>query len=181
MTLGRQAERRQAARDRAEVVTPSRGEVERVARDDRHDDRDQRARDRLVDAAEADDQAEDGERDDEGRRRSSPSGSTGPSRRTSRSSRRAWLGTPNIPPTWPIATWMPTPVRNPMSTLRDRKLAMNPSLRSRARIRSTAHISAASDAIATYVADRRRRPDAHEPGRHDRRRRRVGADHEVAG
>ena len=36
--------------------------------------------------------------------------------------------TPNMPATWPIATWMPTPVRKPMRTLRDRKLAMKPSL-----------------------------------------------------
>ena len=38
--------------------------------------------------------------------------------------------TPSTPCSWPIATWMPTPVRKPISTLRDRKLAMNPSLRS---------------------------------------------------
>ena len=36
--------------------------------------------------------------------------------------------TPSIPATCPIATWMPTPVRKPISTLRDRKSARNPSL-----------------------------------------------------
>ena len=56
----------------------------------------------------------------------------------------------SMPPTWPIATWRPTPVRNPTSTLRDRKLAMKPSLRSRAAISRTAHMSAASEASATY-------------------------------
>ena len=45
------------------------------------------------------------------------------------------LGMPNMSPTCPIATWMPTPVRKPTSTLRERKLAMKPSLSSRARIR----------------------------------------------
>ena len=58
--------------------------------------------------------------------------------------------TPSTPCSWPIATWMPTPVRNPMSTLRDRKLAMNPSLRIRAASSATATISAARPANATY-------------------------------
>ena len=34
-------------------------------------------------------------------------------------------GSPSMPPTWPQATWMPTPVRNPMRTVRDRKSARN--------------------------------------------------------
>ena len=37
-----------------------------------------------------------------------------------------------MPATWPIATWMPTPVRNPISTLRERKSARNPSRMMRA-------------------------------------------------
>ena len=57
---------------------------------------------------------------------------------------------PNIPPTWPMATWMPTPVRKPMSTLRDRKFAMKPSLSRRAATSRTAHMRAASDVIWTY-------------------------------
>ena len=64
-----------------------------------------------------------------------------------------WLGIPNIPPTWPMATWIPTPVRKPIRTLRDRKFAMKPSLSSRAAIRRTAHMRAASDVISTYSAD----------------------------
>ncbi len=61
--------------------------------------------------------------------------------------------TPSTPCSWPIATWMPTPVRNPMSTLRDRKLAMNPSLRIRAARSTTATISAARPASATYSGE----------------------------
>ena len=71
--------------------------------------------------------------------------------------------TPNIPATWPIATWMPTPVRKPMRTLRDRKLAMNPSLSSRAAMSATPHISAASDAISTYWGDPAATPVATRP------------------
>ncbi len=56
---------------------------------------------------------------------------------------------PNMPPTWPMATWMPTPVRKPMSTLLDRKLAMNPRRRMRAVMSSRAAIRAAKDAIST--------------------------------
>ena len=40
--------------------------------------------------------------------------------------------TPSMSGSWPAATWMPTPVRNPTSTVRDRKFARNPSLASRA-------------------------------------------------
>ena len=47
-------------------------------------------------------------------------------------------GTPSIPASWPIATWMPTPVRNPINTLRDRKSARNPSRISLARSNSPA-------------------------------------------
>ena len=71
--------------------------------------------------------------------------------------------TPNSPPNWPIATWIPTPVRNPMSTLRDRKLAMNPSLRIRAPTRRTAHIRAHSEASSTYWVDSAVAPIATRP------------------
>ncbi len=90
--------------------------------------------------------------------------------------------TPNSPPNWPSATWMPTPVRKPMRTLCDRKLAMNPSRMSRATIMNTPHIRAASPAIATHCGE----PgcagggDPGQAGRHDRGGRRVRADHEVA-
>ncbi len=40
-----------------------------------------------------------------------------------------------------------------MSTLRDRKLAMKPSFRSRAAISSAPHMRAASEVIWTYSAD----------------------------
>ncbi len=66
--------------------------------------------------------------------------------------------TPSTPCSWPIATWMPTPVRKPISTLRDRKLAMNPSFRSRAAMSTTATISAARPAIATYSVELVARP-----------------------
>ena len=61
--------------------------------------------------------------------------------------------TPNIPATWPIATWMPTPVRKPMRTLWDRKLAMKPRRMIRATIMKTAHRRAARPAIATHWAE----------------------------
>ncbi len=60
-----------------------------------------------------------------------------------------WDPIPKMPPTWPIATWMPTPVRKPMRTLRDRKLAMKPSRNRRATRSSPQHIRALSPAIAT--------------------------------
>ena len=61
--------------------------------------------------------------------------------------------TPNIPATWPIATWIPTPVRKPIRTLCDRKLAMNPSRMIRATIMNTAHMRAARLPIATQLAE----------------------------
>src|SRR4029078_12386475 len=101
--------------------------------------------------------------------------------------------TPNMPATWPIATWMPTPVRKPMSTLRDRKLAMNPSRRTRARSRTTPHISAARPASAVYsrvpataTAARvvsggpRNSAGRDEAGREDRSRRGIRPDDEVS-
>ena len=59
-------------------------------------------------------------------------------------------GMPSMPPTWPQATWMPTPVRKPMSTVRDRKSARNPMPMSRASSRKPAAIRARSPARATY-------------------------------
>ncbi len=63
------------------------------------------------------------------------------------------LGNPKMLGTWPTATWMPTPVRNPMSTLADRKLAMKPSRSSRARMSRPAANRAMVEASATHWAD----------------------------
>ena len=63
------------------------------------------------------------------------------------------VGIPSIPPTWPIATWIPTPVRKPISTLRDRKSAMNPSLTSLATISMTPVMMASIPASVTYSGD----------------------------
>src|SRR5580698_2747020 len=51
------------------------------------------------------------------------------------------------------ATWMPTPVRNPSSTVRDRKLARNPSRASRASSSSPPASRAASPASRTYCGE----------------------------
>ena len=60
------------------------------------------------------------------------------------------FGTPSIPATCPHATWMPTPVRKPMSTVRDRKSAMNPRRSRRATISNAPDIRASRPARATY-------------------------------
>ena len=70
-------------------------------------------------------------------------------------------GRPNMPPIWPQATWMPTPVRNPTRTVRDKKSAMNPSRTRRATMRNRAVSSASAPARATYSLD----PDAASPAR----------------
>ena len=62
-------------------------------------------------------------------------------------------GTPNIAPNWPIATWMPTPVRNPIRTLRERKSAMKPNFTIRAMIKMTPVMMAVHPASATYCGD----------------------------
>ena len=43
-------------------------------------------------------------------------------------------GTPSMPANWPRATWIPTPVRKPTSTVREMKSARNPSRATRARM-----------------------------------------------
>ena len=86
--------------------------------------------------------------------------------------------TPSIPATWPIATWIPTPVRKPTRTERERKSATNPSRSRRARSRIPAVISASIPASAMYSGE----PIAAMPitaGGHDHGRRRVGSDDEV--
>ena len=61
--------------------------------------------------------------------------------------------TPSMSGSCPAATWMPTPVRNPTSTVRDRKLARKPRRASRA-ASSIAPVSrAASPASRTYCSE----------------------------
>ena len=57
--------------------------------------------------------------------------------------------TPSRSPSWPIATVIPTPVRNPTSTVRERKFARNPTPTTRASTSSTATTSATVPANAT--------------------------------
>jgi len=51
------------------------------------------------------------------------------------------------------ATWTPTPVRNPMSTLRERKSARNPSRRRRPSTRKMPVMIASTPASPTYSGD----------------------------
>ena len=60
------------------------------------------------------------------------------------------VGMPSIPPTCPIATWTPTPLRKPMRTVRDRKFARNPSRATRATKRKPAARSALRLASASH-------------------------------
>ena len=61
--------------------------------------------------------------------------------------------TPSMSGSWPAATWIPTPVRNPTSTVRERKFARNPSLASRASSSIAPASRAASPASRTYRCD----------------------------
>ena len=61
--------------------------------------------------------------------------------------------TPSMSGNCPAATWMPTPVRNPTSTVRDRKLARKLSRASRTAISSPPVSSAASPASRTYRSE----------------------------
>ena len=61
--------------------------------------------------------------------------------------------TPSMSGSCPAATWIPTPVRNPTSTVRDRKLARKPSRASRATSSITPVSRAASPASLTYCSD----------------------------
>ena len=61
--------------------------------------------------------------------------------------------TPSMSGSWPAATWMPTPVRNPTSTVRERKFARKPSRASRATSSITPASRAASPASRTYRSD----------------------------
>ena len=61
--------------------------------------------------------------------------------------------TPSMSGSCPAATWMPTPVRNPTSTVRERKFARKLSLAIRATSSITPASSAASPASRTYRSD----------------------------
>src|SRR5215813_10786445 len=60
--------------------------------------------------------------------------------------------TPSISPSTAIPTWNPTPVRNPTSTVCERKSARKPSLNIRARSRKPAVSSATNAASDTYCS-----------------------------
>ena len=62
-------------------------------------------------------------------------------------------GMPNSPANWPIATWIPTPVRKPIKTVREMKFARNPSRASRARSSRPAASSALRLARASHCDD----------------------------
>ena len=91
-----------------------------------------------------------------------------------------WPGTPNMAPNWPIATWMPTPVRNPMRTLRERKFAMKPSLRRRAPIEDDAAHQGRERRELDVLRGLGRGAHRQQSGRHDGRGRRVGPHDEVS-
>ena len=87
--------------------------------------------------------------------------------------------TPSMSGSCPAATWIPTPVRNPIRTVRDRKFARNPSRASRASSSSPPASRAASPASRTYCGD----PSGREPGQGRAeygRGGRVRADDEMA-
>ena len=80
----------------------------------------------------------------------------GSARTMSRSLVRVFLPvavTPSMSGSCPAATWIPTPVRNPIRTVRDRKFARNPSLASRASSSIPPASRAASPASRTYRSD----------------------------
>ena len=79
------------------------------------------------------------------------------------------LGTPSMAGICPVSTWMPTPVRNPMSTGALRKSPMNPSRSNRARSSMTAHMSATRLVQASQVALSGRRPTTPRPARPEAR------------
>ena len=91
------------------------------------------------------------------------------------------LGMPSIAGIWPDSTEIPTPLRKPISTVALRKLPMKPRRSSRARIRK--HAADQGDQAASRPATPGCRgqpgdPQPAQPGGQDRRRGRVGADHQ---
>ena len=174
----RQPERRQPAGHRAEHGDAVGLEVDRLADDDRADHGDQRPGIDVLDVL----RPQDDRGDDDARRRASTS-SMSPMfwsvPHSFCSVRPVPSGTPSMPPTWPAATWIPTPVRKPTSTVRERKSARNPRWTSRAMIRYSAD-EQADEPGERDVLRRAGRGHAGEPGGEDRRRGGVGADDEVA-
>ncbi len=71
------------------------------------------------------------------------------------------LGSPSMPPISMRDTWMPTPVRNPTSTVRDKKSARKPSPIKRARMRNPAAMRASRPHRAIYSDE----PEAARPMR----------------
>lgn|GEM_PF-4404110 len=63
------------------------------------------------------------------------------------------FGTPRMSGIWLVATWMPTPVRKPMSTDADRKSPMKPRRSTRARTSSRPHTRAVSPHSATHCGE----------------------------
>ena len=62
-------------------------------------------------------------------------------------------GTPSIPANCPSATWIPTPVRKPISTVREMKSARNPSRATRASNNRAPQMIALRPARATHSGD----------------------------
>ena len=62
------------------------------------------------------------------------------------------------PAIWPMATWMPTPVKKPIRTVRDRKSARKPSRMARAS-NTSKPVMIASTRQARHIAARRSRRD----------------------
>ena len=92
-------------------------------------------------------------------------------------------GTPSMPPSWPIATWIPTPVRKPTSTVREMKSARKPSRATRARMSRPPVINAARLAKASHSSEPGLQAGDAEAGDsrvHDRGRGGVAADDEMA-
>src|SRR5512132_2130076 len=93
-----------------------------------------------------------------------------------------YLGMPSMPPTWPVATWIPTPVRKPTSTVRDRKSARKPRRATRASHSSPARQQRAQPSQGDPLRRGRLEPgdpEAGDPGEHDRGRGRVRPDDQV--
>ena len=87
--------------------------------------------------------------------------------------------TPSMSGSWPAATWMPTPVRNPTSTVRERKFARNPSLANRA----SSSIAPANRAASPASSDVAWRPGHRQTGKRGGKYdggSRIRGHHEVA-
>ena len=115
---GRCPEGRAAAgrRDRADGGDPAGSEIEGVAQDDGTHNRDERTGDLLVNPLEPDDRHQDRDGHEQGRDACFTGADSAERVRELLERRAASVATPNIPATWPIATWIPTPVRKPIKS-----------------------------------------------------------------